>query len=265
MTIATFDQYIASPKQSVNITKVGTIVSIAFANTDVIAATGNPGAGVLAGTSTTAGVVPTSATAGAPRIVDTLNTLYLTRASFTSTVASSIRLHDLLYKAGPYAPGATTTVTAPPSFVSRIPLINGVPNYNSTQLWVEVVTAYTGLLSINVTYTNQSGVAGRATGVIATGLGANIARMLQLPLQSGDTGVQSIQSVVTSVGTVGTCNILILRPLWQGRIGVINNVISDNLTDTGMPEVYPTSCLFPIITPDSTSTGSFSLTCEIAG
>lgn len=62
-----------------------------------------------------------------------------------------------------------------------------------------------GSQSIAVTYTNQDGVTGRTTGTIAaTGVAPIVGRMLQLPLQAGDTGVQKIESVTSTVSTAGT-------------------------------------------------------------
>lgn len=214
---------------------------------------GNPGAGVLAGTSTAAGVVPTDLTAGFPPInaFGGGATGYLTSFDFGSTVACRMRVYDCLFKAGNYAFNANTTLAAQPSYASRVP--GG--DYKGTQIWLETVTAFTGLQSIAVTYTNQDGVAGRTTGTVATGVAPTIGRMLQLPLQAGDTGVQKIESVVSTVATVGTFNVLVLRRLISARVRLANDGGTKGPDLTGMPTVFADSALFVMVAADSTSSG----------
>lgn len=253
MAITTFDGFIASAKQYISHTKTATRTSVAGSWFSVFDLAGNPGAGVLAGTSTTTGVVPTDATAGCP----TINafgggaTGYLAQVDFGSSVACRLKMFDLLWKAGAYAFNASTTGQTPTSFSSRVP---GGTDFTDTQIWLEQVTAGTGIQNVNVTYTNQSGTAGRSTGTVATA--ANIVgRMWQLPLQSGDTGVQGVTGVVGSVATAGTFNILVMRPIWSGRVKIANDGDVHDLAKTGMPIGYADSALYLAIAADSTSTG----------
>lgn len=252
MAITTFDGYIASAKQGISIVKTTARTSVAASWFTMFDVAGNPGAGTLAGTSTTAGVVPDDTTTGFP----TVNafgggaTGYLAHVDFGCSVACRIKLFDMLFKAGAYAFNASTALTAQPSYSARLP--GG--DYADTQIWLEQVTAGTGVQNVNVTYTNQGGTGSRTTGTVATA--ANIVgRMWQLPLQAGDTGVQKIDNVVGSVATVGTFNILVLRPLWSGRCKIANDGDVHDLTKTGMAEVFATSALLPLIAADSTSTG----------
>lgn len=214
---------------------------------------GNPGAGTLAGTSTAAGVVPTDATTGCPVInaFAGANTGYLGGVEFGSTVASRLRVSDLLFKAGAYAFNANTTLASQPSYSSRIP----GSNYSGTQIWLETVTAFTGNQSIAVTYKNQDGTAARTTGTIATGVAPTIGRMLQLPLQAGDTGVQKIESVVSTVSSAGTFNVLVLRPLWTGRVLSVNDGDIHAADKTRLPILFADSALFVTVATDSTSSG----------
>lgn len=253
MAITTWDGYIASAKQPISLVKTASRTSVAAQWFSIFDVAGNPGAGVLAGTSTTTGVVPTDATAGCP----TINafgggaTGYLAQVDYGSSVTSRIKIFDLLWKAGAYTFNASTTGQTPTSFSSRVP---GGTDFTDTQIWLEQVTAGTGIQNVAVTYTNQSGTAGRATGTIATA--ANIVgRMWQLPLQSGDTGVQGVTGVVGSVATVGTFNILVLRPLWSGRCKTANDGDVHDLAKTGMPLVFADSALFMCVAADSTATG----------
>lgn len=262
MAITTLDQLIAAQSQRLQIIKTATRTSVAAIPFSVFDLAGNPGSGTLAGTSTTAGVVPTDATAGCP----TINafpggaTGYLAGVQFGASVAARLHLFDRLWKGGAYPFNANVTLSAQPSYSSRVP---GGTDFNGTEIWLETVTAFTGNQSISVTYTNQGGVTGRTTGTIATGVAPTVGRMLQLPLQAGDTGVQKIESVTSTVSTVGTFNVLVLRRLWTGRVPVANGGDAHDFAKTGMPEVFADSALVAVVQPDTTSTGIHELFLEI--
>ena len=263
MSITTFDEYIAAPKQYINISKV--------TNESVVSGTLPHNISIFAGdieplmpaaaTAPTTGVIVTPSTlAGVPTIISTGNTQYLSKASFACSVLSTVKLHDLIYRAGTYS--TTSVAVTGPDVGARVG-----NNYYNTQLWVECVTPYTsGLITINVTYTSPLS-ASRSTSAITVG-GMTIAgAMYRIPLQAGDYGIKSIQNVAITSSTGGTCNVLITRPLWTGRAFVTNGLLStvDGPLDTGMPIIYPGTCLFPILYPDSTSTGFSQLSLEIAG
>ena len=262
MTISTLDQYIAAASQRVGLIKTALRASVATIPFSVFDLAGNPGAGTLAGTSTTAGVVPTDATAGFP----TINafgggaTGYIGNVTFGNTVASRMRLFDLLWKGGAYAFNAAVTLSAQPSYSGRV---LGGTDFTNTEIWLECVTAFTGNLSIAVTYTNQDGVAGRTTGTIATGVAPTVGRMLQLPLQAGDTGVQKIESVTSTVATVGTFNVLVMRRLWEGRCRLANDGDTHDFLKTGMPQIFADSALFLQVIADITATGIPEVQLEI--
>lgn len=262
MAITTLDQYIAAASQPVQIRKTASVTAVALMNTQVLQAAGNPGAGTLAGANTANGLVPTDADAGFP-VINAFGggaTGYIGNITFGSTVASRITLFDCLFKAGAYAFNANTTLASQPSYSGRV--IGGT-DFTNTEIWIEAVTAFTGNQSIAVTYTNQSGTAARTTGTIATGVAPIVGRMLQLPLQAGDTGVQKIESVVSTVSSVGTFNVLVLRRLWSGRVLVANSGDTHDFLKTGMPQIFDNSALMAIVQPDSTGTGIFELVAEV--
>jgi hypothetical protein len=261
MTIATLDQYIASAKQMVPYCKTGARTTAANTWYSLFDVAGNPGAGVLAGTNATTGIVPDDTIAGFP----SLNTFggsagYITNVDFGNTVACRLTLFDCLWKGGTYAFNAAVSAQTPTSFSARVP----GANYNGLQIWVETVTAATGSQTFNVTYNNQAGTTGRTTGAVGTGGAPKLGQMWQLPLQSGDSGVQGITGVTGATGTVGTYNILVMRPLWSGRVRVANDGDVHALDKTGMPLVYATSALFLAINTDSTASGVPELQIEVA-
>ena len=264
MAITSFDPgLVAAAKQYASMVRTATRLAAASSWTSVIDLAGSPGAGVLAGTSTTVGVVPVAGQTGFPSI----NAFgggaigYLAQMDFGSSVAGRIKLFDLLWKGGAYAFNAAVTGQTPTSFSSRVP---GGTDFTDTQLWYEQVTASTGVPSANVTYTNQTGTAGKTTGVTAMPAAMAIGRCQQLPLAAGDSGLQGVTGVAATVATVGTFNLLVVRPIWSGRVRLVNDGGVHGPLETGMPIIYPTSALMMLINPDGTSTGNPELEFIIA-
>ena len=261
MAILTRDDYIAAKKQRAVINKTASITAVAFQQTQNIQAAGNPGAGTLAGTSTAAGVIQTDALAGYP-IINAFTggaNGYLTRIEAVAPVLMDILIADVLWKGGAYAFNANTAVTSP-SWASRVP---GGTDFTGLELWVEAVTAFTGVPAVTVAYTDQDGNAG-TTGSVAAPAALGIARQYQLPLASGDNGMRSITNVSCGTATVGTFNVLVIRPLFRFRIPVAGGVVTFDLTETGMPEVFADSALQALISPDSTATSTPYVALEIA-
>lgn len=262
MAITSFDGLLASAKQYLSWMKTTSRTSVAAGWFSLFDIAGNPGAGVLAGASTAAGVVPTDATIGTPRIEAFAGGAsgYLAQVDFGCSIACRLKLFDMLFKAGAYGFAAgTTTLSAQPSYASRMP--GG--SFGDTQIWIEVSTAFTTgtAWQVQVTYTNQDGVAGRSTIVTAAMAAAalTLGRMYQLALQAGDTGVQKIESVIVTNNvtamTAGAFNVLVLRPLWSGRVRMANDGDTHGPDKTMLPEVFADSALVVAICPDGTVTG----------
>jgi hypothetical protein len=262
MTISTLNELIGSAKQFVSFAKTASRTAVAMGWFSLLDLAGNPGAGVLAGTSTANGVVPTGATAG----FSLLNTFgagnkgYLAQVDFGSTVACRMKMFDLVFKAGAYGfATATTGLSSQPSYSARMP--GG--SFSGTQIWIEVSTAFaTGnSWQVQVTYTNQDGTPGRTTVILpgTAAAGLTLGRMYQLGLQAGDTGVQRIDSVIVTNGgtamTNGAFNVLVLNPLWSGRVRLVNDGDTHDFLKTGMVEVFDTSALFVAVAADGSATG----------
>lgn len=253
MTLNSTSAFVGAAKQYVSWTKTATRTTIASTWFSVFDLAGNPGAGTLAGSNTANGVVPTDATNGFP-VINAFGggaTGYLAQVEFGSNVACRMKMFDCVFKAGAYSFNSNVTLSSQPSYSSRMP--GG--DYGDTQIWIEAVTAFTGNLSVAVTYTNQAGTTARTTGTVAIGVAPTLGRMIQLPLQAGDTGVQNIESVVATVSTVGTFNVLVMRPLWSGRVRMANDGSTHGLLETMTPEVFADSALFVAIAADGTSSG----------
>ena len=261
MAITTLDGYIGAAKQLTVHKKTTSMTSVAQVWQSPFALAGTPGAGVLAGTDTAAGVVPTDATAGVPVI----NAFgggakgYITSLNGYNSVSGQIMLADLLYKAGAFAFNASVTLTGQPSFAGRVP---GGTDFTGCEIYLEQVTAMTGNQSIRIVYTDGDDVS-RDTGVIATGVAPIVGRMFKMPMIGG-AGVKRIDQVISSVSTVGTFNVLVIRPLAYMRIPFAGYSEQRDLYGTGMPEVFADSALAVYVRADSTASGLPELDIEIA-
>lgn len=261
MAITNLDGYIGSTKQTVMQKKTASITTVALQVSSPFALAGIPGAGVLAGTNTANGVVPTELTAGCPNIVDfgVGKTGYITRINGYSSVAGTLILADLLFKAGAYAFNANQVLSDQPDYSGRVP----VGGYGSTMILLEAVTAHTGNQSIRILYTDGNDVA-RDTGVIATGVAPIIGRCFVMPMVGAGYGVKRIDQVISSVSTAGTFNVLVVNILAQMRIPVAGYSEARDLYGTGMPIVYQDSALVVYVRPDSTAMGLPEWEIEIA-
>ena len=252
MSITTLDGFIAAVKQNLTWMKTGTRTLVAAMPYTVFDIAGQPGAGALAIGETAAGLVPTNVTAGYPLI----NSFgggalgYLSRIDFGSSVPCRLFLYDRLFAAGAYAFGADTTLAAQPSYAARLPNTD----YNGLQLWIEAVTAFTGNLSVQINYLDQDGNAGD-TGVIDTGLVLPVGRCFQIPLAAADSGIQKITRVRGTVAGAGTFNVMVLRPLWSGRVRVANDGDIHDFIKMGLPQIFADSALYVLIAADSTAVG----------
>ncbi len=263
MAITTRDGLIAAQAtaQRLRIFKTATRTTVANIPFSVFDMAGDPGAGTLAGSNTANGVVPTDLTAGVP-IIQTFsgsNLGYLTRFELSSNIACRVSIYDMLFKAGAYAFDANVTLASQPSYSSRIP----GSDYKCTELWLEAATNFTNNQSIRITYLDQDGNAGD-TGTIATAVAPTVGRMFHMPLASGDTGLQRVDSVISTVSTVGTFNVLVLRKVAEARIRVANDLMIQGFDLTGMPQVFADSALIAVVRTDSTNSGLLEAVIDIA-
>ena len=252
MAIASIDGLVGAQSQDFLLSKFTSMTTVAGVPFTVFAQPGNPGAGTLAGSSTTTGVVPTSATAGFPSIQAFSSGIgYLAGVEYTNNIACRLFLYDLLWKGGAYAFNANTTGNTPTSYASRVPNAN----YAGLELWFEQVTASTGIQSVNVTYINEAGTAGRTTGATSQGTAGIIGRMTRMPLQAGDRGIQGVTGVVGTVSTAGTFNVLVMRRLGSWRVAVPGGGDPVDFTRTRLPEVFSQSAMYMVVQYDSTASG----------
>ena len=179
---------------------------------------------------------------------------YIGRWGMTLATAGTIHVHDLLYAASGFVGNVATaqTITSPASMPARNTTGAGA------EIWIGCSSAI-GATAHNVTvqYTNQSGTSGRNT-VSTAGIASMPAnRMYQVPLQSGDTGVQSVQGLTLSAssGTAGNLWVLVMDRLSAHGTAIPNAGVALDFAALGMPVIADESCLLFVHQGTTTSSG----------
>ena len=270
MAITNGDQYIAAAKQMLRWVRTTTRTTVATGWFSLLDVAGAPtgGAGSLTLTETTSGAVPVDTDAPYPTISGFAAgaTGYLAGLNFSSSVASRIHLYDRLYHAGSFALSSlgSQTLTAQPSYAVRLP--GG--SYQGLDLFLEVATAVpASAATVEIIYANQAGVSGRTTGPSQSLASLTLGRLIPMPLQAGDTGVQTIEEIIVGgvPAATGAVNVVVARPLVTSmRVPVAGAGDILGLDRTGMPEVTDQAALWPIVSADSTSSGLPEMLIEVA-
>lgn len=266
MAITTADGWVAAAKDEINIRKTASATTIAAQPFSLLDVAGNPGAGSLSIGNTANGLVPTDATAGFPDIAAFGGgaTGYLAAAAFRNSVAGGLTLYDRVFHAGSFACSSLTTfnLASQPDFSGRLP--GG--SYANLEIFLEINAAMAAsATTIAVGYTKEDGTTGRSTGASASLSGFTTRRLIPMPLQSGDKGVQKIESLTVGGATnaSGTVNVIIARKLAEFDVRAVNALDKQGWDYLGAPIVYADSALWPVIIADSTSSGAPTLLASI--
>lgn len=139
--------------------------------------------------------------------------------------------------------------------------INGATSGAGVCIGLEVVTATgAGAATPSISYTNSGGTGSRTSTTVDTYAASSaVGAFYRLGLQTGDVGVQSIQSVTLGVsmtsGSVALVAYRVLATLELSAAGLPNAV--DALT-SGMPRCYDTTVPFLLYIPQTTTTTQLS-------
>jgi hypothetical protein len=181
-------------------------------------------------------------------------TSYIGGMGASMAAAGSMYVYDLCWACS----GLSGNTNAPQSVVG----FSGLPARHADgvglEIWVCCSTAIGGTAhNVTVSYTNQAGVAGRTTVSTAGIASMPAARMYQLPLQNGDTGVQSIQSMTLSAasGTAGNVWLMILERYVGVGCVVANVMVPMDFAATRMASPDDEACLLFIHQGTGTSSG----------
>lgn len=178
----------------------------------------------------------------------------------TSAQSSSIGLYDRLVGVGNIQ---TLGVGVKPVNTPALPRYTGSDSVG-VQAWMEVTTGG-GRPTVRMSsYTNQDGVAGRSGPAFQFPDSSSIASSLvgPLPMQSGDTGVRSVEQVtVDATGTSVIVNLILLRwigtPVWS--LTTTYNDRDHTLQGPRLPRIYDGATLVPVMRGTGFSAGIHGL------
>lgn len=160
-----------------------------------------------------------------------------------SNASGALMLYDRLLHNG----GLSATLTSAQTVGGTLTRNTGG---QGNQIWAEIYTQIgTSATTITASYTNQDGVSGRTTKPVAFGGTGNreAERLISLPLQDGDTGVQAVATATLAGSTVtaGGFGITVMKPLGIGIIsGVALGYWRDYLAGLpGLPKIDTDACL----------------------
>lgn len=228
-------------------------------------ATGQPGQGAIP----TAAATCNNALTGAMNFTQQTSpaTSYGGWANATcSNSAVTIEVHDRLMQMGGLNATLTTAQTVSlnlngvtaDNMVARI----GDANFSDVQWWAEWYTD-TGATASNATVavTYNDGTTGNLT-TFAAGGTVRASRMIPLnnliPAASAGKFIRSIDTVTlsASTATAGNFGFTATRPRMTMPLPLANKMEIFNWADLGFPEIFNSSCLFPIELCSTTTTGT---------
>lgn len=183
-----------------------------------------------------------------------------------SNSAVTIEVHDRMMHIGGLVGNVTTAQTVNLDFngITADNMVNriGDSNYSDIQWWLEWYTD-TGATASNATIavTYNDGTTGNLT-VIAVGGTVRVGRMLPLnmliPAAASGKFIRGVTSVTlsASTATAGNFGVTASRPRMTMPLLVANKMEIFDWAALGLPEIFNSSCLWPIELCSTTSTGT---------
>lgn len=138
---------------------------------------------------------------------------------------------------------------------------NGSSNGAGVLIGVEVSSVTgTGTPTLTVGYTNSAGTSGRIATNLITTVGSSVTgAFYPIGLQSGDSGVRSIQTYQQSATwTSGTIHLVAYRVLARLGLPVANAPYSMDLITGGQPKAWNDTVPFLICVPGSSATSTIN-------
>jgi len=269
MTITTRDQLIdalANNSSRLVIDKVSISNAAAGQVFSLWRATGQPGQGAIP----TAAAVCTNALTGALGFAQQTApaTSYGAWANaLGSNSAVTVEIHDRLMHMGGLVGNVTTSQTVGLDVDANLGTSNldarkGDANFSDIQWWLEWYTdtgATASNATINVTY--NDGTSGDLT-VVAVGGTVRAGRMIPLngliPAAAAGKYIRDINTVTlsASTATAGNFGFTATRPRMTLPLNLANKMEIFDWAALGLPEIFNSSCLFPITICSTTTTGA---------
>jgi len=187
----------------------------------------------------------------------------------TSTYgAGCMLLVDLLNVSG----GLNATLTTAQTTNLPTAALTRYTNGEGVMAGIVIYTSVGGTATtVTISYTNSAGVSGRTSTATSFGGGGyrEAAILIPIPLQAGDTGVESIESVTVTAttATAGNFGVCMFKPLSMISLESATGAMSLDAVSTGciigsLAEIDPDACLtISVFSAISTSlTGALILT-----
>jgi hypothetical protein len=221
---------------------------------DLSLSTGNPIQQLYAGTNLT--FTPTSDTDGKGIWHGgnvTPDTKHLVNIGLMSTVATAVPAIIELVDVLGYYPLTTNTITTAQTLTNTLTLPRYTDGAGVQAYIVATTTMGAGTPNITISYTNQAGVSGRTIPVtvsaVTTAVQGHIVHSDPsagkyfpfLPLQSGDTGIRSIQSITLSATmTSGSMALVLCKPITSLPLTTAGVMAERNLMTQlpSLPRIY---------------------------
>jgi hypothetical protein len=251
MAIATLQGLLDAPKQVIDYRQTSANWS-GTAWASVIGGNAVSGWGTVANdpTSTTAGVVPTSADAGYP-VFDAwggsakgyVSGVTLYDANLNNNGGFFFQIVDHIYRFGNFNFGAGATASSPPSFASRVPNTD----YALVRGFIRIATTFVGTPSFSVTYLDETGTSQTVTVAGTSGVAAKV--MIPIPLAAGTRGISQLVSVTENSGatTAGAYCVEFIREVCQlgrGKYGGWNgDGLRRSVLNIGFQEISSSAAL----------------------
>jgi hypothetical protein len=194
---------------------------------------------------------------------------YLRKATIMTTTSTVVPCPICICDYLLYYPFVDQSVTDPQPLTNSTTL----PRYTDgkgVQAMAICVAAQVGGQSFSINYTNSDGVAGRVSPnimittqavngtVITSATATSSACGIFLPLQAGDSGIRSIESVTMNGVDIGLMALVLVKPIAQLSIrGIDSPVEIDYLKDfTQLLEIKDDAYLNFVVMPSGTVSGS---------
>jgi len=183
----------------------------------------------------------------------------------TGNAAMTVELHDRLVHMGGLNGTLTTAQTVGIDFLSitadnmveRI----GDSNYSDINWWLEWYTA-TGSTAVTATVavTYNDGTTGTLSASLAATRPASFALPLNglIPAAGAGKFIRAVTSVTLSAttGTAGSFGVTATRPRMVIGCPIANFKFVSDWAQLGLPEIFNSSCLFPMVLTSTTSSGT---------
>ena len=183
----------------------------------------------------------------------------------TGNSAMTVEIHDRLMHIGGLSGALASAQTvgidlagfSSDNLVARV----GDSNYSDVQWWLEWYTA-TGATAVTATVAvvYNDGTTGNITASLAATRPASFMLPLNGLIPSAAAGkfIRGVTSVTLSAttGTAGSFGVTATRPRMTIGCAIANFKFVADWAALGLPEIYNSSCLFPIVLTSTTSTGT---------